>query len=103
MKRAFAAIFGLTLAAGSAAFAQRADRNVEQPIVRSSLVQLCGGDDIRAACSHDGRNRSTYLQCDLRRTGPNTKSSAARRNGRHDRRRPGRSKQTNLWSAMRPT
>ncbi len=58
MKRAFAAIFGLTLAAGSAAFAQRADRNVEQPIVRSfHWFSYVGGDDIRAACGHDGRNR----------------------------------------------
>ncbi len=58
MKRAFAAIFGLTLAAGSAAFAQRADRNVEQPIVRSfHWFSYVGGDDIRAACAPGSRNR----------------------------------------------
>ena len=58
MKRAFAAIFGLGLAAASAAVAQRPDSNVEQPIVRSfHWFSYVGGDDIRAACSRDGRNR----------------------------------------------
>jgi hypothetical protein len=57
MKRAFAAILGLALAA-SPAVAQRADRKVEQPIVRSfNWFSYVGGDDIRAACGKDGRNR----------------------------------------------
>ncbi len=55
MKRALAAI-GLILA-GSTAFAQRPDRNVEQPIVRSfHWFNYVAGDDIRAACGKDGRN-----------------------------------------------
>src|SRR5437762_456402 len=57
MKWAFATIFGLALAA-SPAFAQRADRKVEQPIVRSfNWFSYVGGDDIRAACGKDGRDR----------------------------------------------
>jgi len=56
MKRALAAM-SLILAA-SAAFAQRPDRNVEQPIVRSfHWFNYVAGDDIRAACGKDGRNR----------------------------------------------
>src|SRR5216683_7619514 len=58
MKRVFAAAFGLTLVAASAAFAQRPDRNVELPIVRSfHWFDYVGGDDIRQACGKDGRNR----------------------------------------------
>ncbi len=58
MKWVFAAAFGLTLAAASAASAQRADRNVDQPIVRSfHWFSYVGGDDIRQACGQDGRNR----------------------------------------------
>src|SRR6266851_3668813 len=52
MKRVFAAAFGLTLVAASAAFAQRPDRNVELPIVRSfHWFDYVGGDDIRPACA----------------------------------------------------
>ena len=51
MKRVIAAAFGLSLVAASAAWAQRPDRNVEQPIVRSlNWFAYVGGDDIRAAC-----------------------------------------------------
>src|SRR5260370_2808213 len=58
MKRVFAAVFALILLAGSTAFAQRADRNVDLPIVRSfHWFDYVGGDDIRQACGKDGRNR----------------------------------------------
>ena len=58
MKRVFAAAFALILLAGSTAFAQRADRNVDLPIVRSfHWFDYVGGDDIRQACGKDGRNR----------------------------------------------
>ena len=58
MKRVFAAAFGLSLVAASAAFAQRPDRNVELPIVRSfHWFDYVGGGDIRQACGKDGRNR----------------------------------------------
>ena len=58
MKRVFAASFALILLAGSAAFGQRADRNVDMPIVRSiHWFDYVGGDDIRQACGKDGRNR----------------------------------------------
>jgi hypothetical protein len=58
MKRVLVAALGLSLAAASAAFAQRADRNVDPPIVRSfHWFNYVGGDDIRANCGRDGRNR----------------------------------------------
>ena len=58
MKPVFAAAFALILLAGSTAFAQRADRNVDMPIVRSfHWFDYVGGDDIRQACGKDGRNR----------------------------------------------
>ena len=58
MKRVFAAAFALILLTGSTAFAQRADRNVDMPIVRSfHWFDYVGGDDIRQACGKDGRNR----------------------------------------------
>ena len=41
-----------------AGFAQRPDRNVDLPIVRSfHWFGYVGGDDIRQACGKDGRNR----------------------------------------------
>jgi hypothetical protein len=58
MKRVFAAAVALILLAGSTAFAQRADRNVDLPIVRSfHWFDYVGGDDIRQTCGKDGRNR----------------------------------------------
>lgn len=58
MGRVFAAACGLILAATSAALAQRPDRNVELPIVRSiHWFDYVAGNDIRAACGKDGRNR----------------------------------------------
>src|SRR4030088_2496432 len=58
MKRVFAAAFALILLTSSTAFAQRADRNVDMPIVRSfHWFDYVGGDDIRQACGKDGRNR----------------------------------------------
>ena len=59
MKFAFAAAIGLSLAiAASTASAQRPDRAVEQPVVRSvNWFGYVGGDDIRAACTPGGRNR----------------------------------------------
>jgi hypothetical protein len=58
MKWVFAAAFGLALGAASAASAQRTDRNVEQPIVRSfHWFSYVGGDDIRQACGKNSRNR----------------------------------------------
>jgi hypothetical protein len=51
------ATFGLTLAVASTVSAQRPDRAVEQPIVRSlNWFSYVGGDDIRAACQPGGRN-----------------------------------------------
>ena len=58
MKRVFAAAFALILLTSSTAFAQRADRNVDMPIVRSfHWFDYVAGDDIRQACGKDGRNR----------------------------------------------
>jgi hypothetical protein len=55
-------VFGLALGGSmmgsmDAALAQRVDRNVDQPIVRSlNWFGFVGGDDIRAACTPGGRN-----------------------------------------------
>ncbi len=58
MRMIFAAAFGLAFAVASTASAQRTDRNVEQPIVRSfNWFSYVGGDDIRSACTPGGRNR----------------------------------------------
>ena len=58
MKWVFAAAFGLALASAPTASAQRPDRNVEQPIVRSfNWFSYVAGNDIREACGRDGRNR----------------------------------------------
>jgi hypothetical protein len=57
MTRWLAAVLALAVAAPGA-LAQRADRKVEQPIVRSfNWFSYVAGDDIRAACGRDGRNR----------------------------------------------
>lgn len=56
--RIVAAALGLTLATGAAAWAQRADRAVDQPVVRSlNWFSYVAADDIRAACRPGGRNR----------------------------------------------
>lgn len=53
-----ASALGLALIAASPAIAQRADRYVDRPIVRSfNWFSFVGGDDIREACGRDGRNR----------------------------------------------
>src|SRR5438105_4793936 len=58
MKRIMAAALGLTLAMASTASAQRADRNVDQPIVRSlNWFSYVAAEDIRAACRPGGRSR----------------------------------------------
>jgi len=58
MKRIMAAAFGLTLASVPIAWAQRADRNVDQPIVRSlNWFSYVAAEDIRATCHPGGRSR----------------------------------------------
>ncbi len=58
MKSKSMAVFGLALLASPMASAQRPDRNVDPPIVRSfNWFAYVGGDDIRANCGKDGRNR----------------------------------------------
>ena len=58
MKVMFAAAFGLALVAASTALAQRPDRKVEQPIVRTfNWFSYVAADDIRSACQPEGRNR----------------------------------------------
>jgi hypothetical protein len=48
---------GLVLFSSTTAFAQRANRNVDTPVVRSlNWFGYVGGDDIRAACTPGGRN-----------------------------------------------
>ena len=50
--------FGLILFVAGTAWAQRSDRNVDMPGVRSlNWFGYVGGDDIRAACQPGGRNR----------------------------------------------
>jgi hypothetical protein len=62
MKWLSAAAFGLALAASSMASAQRPDRYVDPPIVRSfNWFAYVGGDDIRANCGKDGRNRMRLI------------------------------------------
>ena len=57
MNRTFTAALALAVVA-STAWAQRADRNVEQPIVRSfNWFSYVAADDIRSTCGRDGRNR----------------------------------------------
>jgi hypothetical protein len=57
MNRTFAAALGLALVA-STAWAQRADGNVEPPIVRSvNWFSYVAADDIRSDCGKDGRSR----------------------------------------------
>src|SRR4051812_2306638 len=58
MKRVMAAALGLTLGIVSTAGAQRAERNVDQQIVRSlNWFSYVAAEDIRAACQHGGRSR----------------------------------------------
>ncbi len=58
MKAFFAILAATTLFAAAPASAQRPDRNVEKPIVRSFYwFDFVAADDIRAACVPGGRNR----------------------------------------------
>ena len=58
MKWTFGIALGLALAAASPASAQRTDRYVDPPIVRSfNWFSYVGGSDIREACNKEGRNR----------------------------------------------
>ena len=58
MRMIVAAAIGLSLVAASTASAQRPERAVEQPVIRSmNWFGYVGGDDIRAACVPAGRNR----------------------------------------------
>ena len=58
MKSIFAIVFGGILAVSGTASAQRPDRNVAPPVARSfNWFAFVGGDDIRANCGKDGRNR----------------------------------------------
>jgi len=53
-----AAVLAWVTLAACGAWAQRADRNVEQPIVRSfNWFDYVAGDDVRAACKPGGRSR----------------------------------------------
>ena len=62
MKWMSVAAFGLALAASPMASAQRPDRYVDPPIVRSfNWFAFVGGDDIRANCGKDGRNRMRLI------------------------------------------
>lgn len=57
MRMASVAAFTVSLLAASQAWAQRPDRAVDAPIVRSlNWFSYVGGDDIRAACQPGGRN-----------------------------------------------
>jgi hypothetical protein len=57
MKWWYATVFTLGVALAPSVEAQRADRNVNPPIVRSfNWFNYVGGDDIRAACGRNGRN-----------------------------------------------
>lgn len=58
MNKIMAAALGLGLAMVSTAWAQRADRTVDQPVVRSlNWFSYVAAEDIRAACRPGGRNR----------------------------------------------
>ena len=62
MKWMSVAVFGLALAISPVASAQRPDRYVDPPIVRSfNWFAFVGGDDIRANCGKDGRNRMRLI------------------------------------------
>ena len=58
MKRVMAAALGLTLGVVSTAWAQRSDRNVDQPVVRSlNWFSYVAAEDVRATCRTGGRSR----------------------------------------------
>jgi hypothetical protein len=58
MKKVMAAALGLTFAIAPAAWAQRPERNVEQPIVRSlNWFGYVASDDIRGDCRPGSRSR----------------------------------------------
>ena len=57
MRMVSVAAFAISLFAATQAWAQRPDRSVDAPIVRSiNWFSYVGGDDIRAACKPGGRN-----------------------------------------------
>src|SRR5471030_2730397 len=52
------AAFAMAVTASSAAFAQRPEQRIDQPLTRSlNWFAYVGGDDIREACRPGGRNR----------------------------------------------
>lgn len=58
MKKVMAAALGLTFAMASTAWAQRPERNVEQPVVRSlNWFSYVAAEDVRAACRPGERSR----------------------------------------------
>ena len=58
MKKVMAAALGLTFAVATTAWAQRPERNVDQPVVRSlNWFSYVAGADIRAACRPGERSR----------------------------------------------
>jgi hypothetical protein len=58
MKLLFALVLGSAFGFSATASAQRADRNVDMPIVRSiNWFGFVGGDDIHASCASGGRDR----------------------------------------------
>jgi hypothetical protein len=58
MKLTAAAALALVVCTPSLALGQRADRNVDTPVVRSfTWFGFVGGDDIRAGCQPGGRSR----------------------------------------------
>lgn len=58
MRMIVVTILGLALLGASSASAQRPDRNVDMPVVRSvHWFSYVAGDDIRAACAPGGRSR----------------------------------------------
>jgi hypothetical protein len=62
MKKVMAAALGLTCAVAATAWAQRAERNVEQPIVRSlNWFSYVASEDIRAACRPGERSRMRLI------------------------------------------
>ena len=58
MKKVMAAALGLTFALAPMAWAQRPERNVDQPVLRSlNWFGYVAGNDIRADCQPGGRSR----------------------------------------------
>jgi len=67
MKIISALVFGSMLLSAATASAQRTDRNVDMPVVRSlNWFGYVGGDDIRAACAPRSRDRIRLVYNALR-------------------------------------